>query len=260
MQWEYRAIKKDFDLIEKALNLVWDKRLNAFFTDKKLISEVNVISFDSECLYLWVKKENNWKMSKIRHKLKFSERDRKGWSAWSDPKIISYLPTKLQWNYSIIGSSPTVFVDTQKKIKDSIYNTEDSFTATIIHEFAHIYCQSYEDKFRTSKSDVINFLNGRFGLGELEPRSNCWDEVFAFCVEHEASRILFPQHRINMDKSDKKYLEKMVKQEKMRSVKQSSVFAHENGNHIIAMVSGRKLIKEYPNDWEAKILDMKYCF
>jgi hypothetical protein len=84
--------------------------------------------------------------------------------------------------------------------------------------------------------------------------------VFAFCVEYKVSKEIFPQHAINMDKNDKKCLGKIVKKEKMRGVKQSSVFASENGNHIIAMVSGRKLIKEFPDDWEDKILNMKYCF
>lgn len=38
-----------------------------------------MISFDSEYLYLWIKKEKiGWKMSKIKHKLKFSEYDKKG--------------------------------------------------------------------------------------------------------------------------------------------------------------------------------------
>ena len=43
----------------------------------------------------------------------------------------------------------------------------------------------------------------------------------------------------------------------MRSVKQSSVFAHENGNHVMAMVSGQKLIKEYPIDWKEKNFEFK---
>lgn len=260
MLWEYQATNRDFELIEKALGLVWDKKLDSIFANKKLISETNVISFDSEYLYLWLKKKNSWKMSKIKHKLKFSEPDRKGWSAWSDPRVINYLPVSLQWNYSIIGSLPTVFVNTQKKIKNSIYDTEESFVATIIHEFAHIYCRSYWDEFRTSRSNVIRFLKGKSKIGEIEPPPSYMEEVFAFCVEYEVSKKIFPQHANYMDNSNKEYLNKIVKQEKMGGVKQSSVFAHENGNHVIAMISGRKLIKEYPLDWEEKILNMKYCF
>ena len=147
-----------------------------------------------------------------------------------------------------------------EKIKNSIYNTEDSFTATIIHEFAHIYCRSYWDEFRTNKFKVVSFLKGKSKIGEIEPPPSHLEEVFAFCVEHEVSKKIFPRHAINIDNSDKKYLEKILKQEKMRSIKQASVFAHDNANHIIAMVLGRKLIKEYPTDWGEKILNLKYCF
>lgn len=256
MQWEYKATKKDFELIERALSLVWSEKLNPIFTDKKLISEVNVISFDSEYLYLWVKKEkNSWKMSRIKHKLKFSESDQRGWGAWPDPKIIKYLPPNLQWNYSIIGSLPTIFINAQRKIKTGIYNTEDGFVATIIHEFAHIYCRSYWDKFKTNKSNVIRFLKGKTKIGEAEPLPSYLEEVFAFCVEYEISKILFPEHSKNIDKSDKEHLDKIIKQEKAKDKKQASVFAKKDSNHIISMVLGRKLIKKYPVDWKEKILN-----
>jgi len=256
MQWEYKATKKDFELVERALNLMWSEKLNLIFTDKKLISEVNVISFDSEYLYLWIKKEkNNWKISRIKHKLKFSKSDRKGWNAWSDPKIVCLLPTDLQWNYSIIGSLPAVFINTQKKIKNSIYNTEDSFVATIIHEFAHIYCRSFWDKYKTNKTNIIKFLQGKSKISAIEPPPSYLEEVFAFCVEYEISKIIFPKHAVNMDKSDKEYISKIIKQETAKDKKQASFFVEGNSNHAIAMVLGRKLIKEYPVGWKEKILN-----
>lgn len=245
----------DFELIEKALDLIWSKELDSIFDEKNLISEVNVVSFDSEYLYLWINKENGWEMSKIKHKIKFNEYDRKGWGAWSNPKIVCYLPLSLQWNYSIIGSLPTVFIDTQKEFKNSIYISKESFMATIIHEFAHIYCRSYWDKYRTNRENVVEFLEGKTKIGEVEPPPSYMEEVFAFCVEYEVSKKMFPLHAANMDKSDKKYLKNVVKQEQRRGIKQQSVFDHEYGTHVIAMVLGRKLINNFPDSWENKILD-----
>lgn len=133
---------------------------------------------------------------------------------------------------------PTVFIDTQSKIKNSIYNTEDSYTATVIHEFAHIYCRSYWDEFRTNKLKTISFLEGKSKIGEIEPPPLYLEEVFAFCVECEISKILFPQHAKNMDNSNKVYLNRFIEQERHRGDKQVSILVNDDANHIIAMVLG----------------------
>ena len=168
----YKATKKDLEAIEEGIRTVWRKELDFIFKNKKVFDRTSIISFDSQFIYLWskhkfsgLKRESTslpeYYFSKIPHQLSFTDDDYAGWRASifrNDfyrllPKLFI---TKSQFAYPVIsGGLLAPFTEIHQERPDPLdaYNTRESFLATIVHEFGHIYWDQYRLWWYSNKKE-----------------------------------------------------------------------------------------------------------
>lgn len=267
MRWTYRATEEDLEAIRKGIRLTWCRKINYLFENKELIKNVNVLSFDSDFLYLWAKQKNQrWQLKKIKHQIYFNQNDQQGWRAGLlKTKMYQYLPRSRKNNFAISGSLLTPFLNAhQTKNSFDAYSTRASYLATIIHEFAHVYYRNFIYHHYYSRAKNVSFLKIALNLssGKENDDKNLdrslslpdyLSEIFAFCVEYQASETLFPEHKNNMDESDNSYIKHCLDLESHRKVEYSPIF-ETHDDHLIAMVFGRIILNKYPKTWPKRIL------
>lgn len=284
MKFDYKANEKDFKIIEKSIKIVYSPKLNYIFKDKKILDKVYIISFDSEFIYIWAKKKihdtklipsksTNYYFYKINHNLYIKELDRMGWKAgvWLN-EINDLLPVALRKNdfeaLKTCGSLLGDFVSNQKKIrgeKNNPYITKESYLATIVHEFGHVYYQQHKNWWFSDKYKNLQLLENAFALykeadkkinAEIEmPQPFLFSEVFAFCCEYEASQIFFPNHKKELDKFAMKIIEESIKEEKQKNLDSEDSVLSDKTSHKAAFVLGKILIEKYPKTWPKKLLN-----
>lgn len=276
----FKATKNDFQAIEEGIKTVWRKELDFVFKNKSLIENVAVISYDSKFLYLWSKlkflkltsfpcKLPNYHAYKIPHRLQIKDENQRGWRVGLQLRELeNYLPKKiLQGNYrfpKISGSLLTPFI---KSHQGDAYNTRESYLATIVHEFAHIYYNQHKLWWFSDKEKnlgcietALNLYLGKKTSHYLKmkiPRYPHLTEVFAFCADYTAASLFWPNHKKDIDKTNILTLRWLAKEEGKRNLEvQDSVLDGEQGAHYLAAVIGRIFLSQYPKTWPEKILTL----
>lgn len=280
----YIAKTEDFRVIEEGIDVVWKKELNFIFRNKKLIKNVIVISYDSKNLYLWSKvlipklnklstNKNGYNFYQIPHKIKIRDEDQRGWRVGSwigKNEIEKYLPKKISvGNYQypkIIGSLLEPFIKSHNK-KTSAYYSRESYLATIVHEFGHIYFNQYKTWWYSNKNENLKYLKVALNLYSAKKTEKLNNfrvlldenisEVFAFCTDYSATNLFWLKHKQDIDRINKMVIKDNIKKEQVKNLDiQNSVLDGFEGSHLLAMTLGKILINYFPNSWPKKILSI----
>lgn len=280
---KYIASKQDFKAIEEGIKVVWLPAMNFVFKKKSLIKNVLPVSFDSRFFYIWSPfkvnssqsmacKFDEYQMHKVPHNLKITESNQVGWCANAN-KWKSYLPKALAKNSKFIlisGGLMAPFTKIQQECVSEKYSnpytTYESYLATIVHEFAHIYYNQHRLWWYSDEKENITYLetalklfrNQEISLNRIKikiPIPQLWSEVFAFCSEYWASRLFWPKHTKNLDQMNLKLIEKaLIKEGKKNLDRQNSIFCDQDSSHLAAAVFGKIILQKYPNSWPQVLL------
>lgn len=272
----YNATKEDFEAIEEGIKTVWHPKLDFIFKDKSKIENTVVVSYDTSYIYLWFR----GKSQKITHNLKIGKKLQIGWAAYLlSQDIRSVLPTEIRKkiesgtpviNGGLLG--PFLSLQKQKKLPNNPYITEESYLATIIHEFGHVYYNQHNPD-RLAKQDRLNLLIAALELYFHKttlrqkpptlylPNPLNFSEIFAFCTEYTASNIFFKKHLKEVNKFDMEWIKTLIKQEEETSLSSDRItisLNEENNAHATATVFGKIILNFYPENWPQKLLQQYY--
>jgi len=271
---DYLATKEDFRAIKEGIEAVWRPEMDFIFEEKSYIDNVVPVSFDSKFFYFWSSFKipklkpiasglGNYQVYKSPHKLKISEHDQMGWCANAE-KWRNFLPKSLQKSKKAIlvsGGLLTPFTKIHKRYLargyPDIYASYESYLATIVHEFAHIYYNS----------TPLSLLNQQANLKYLKTATNLfkdkrtkklpriktyrsfafdvWTEIFAFCAEYHATSIFWPKFKKDLDNYWTVSLQQLI---------QRPSFLTSRHPHNLAAVIGKIFLSSFPKDWPKKIL------
>ncbi len=278
---KYLASSDDFKTIEKAITLVFSPKLSFIFKEKLLLEHFLLVSFDSKYIYIWTTEHldtlEKMKCSvekitagKIPHTIAFTDEDRLGWmSRITSDYIWNLLPNNLKVNeFTLPKMSGSLLGDfiTQQTNKNQPFNpyvTEESYTATLIHEFAHLYYNQHKNWWYSNKTYNISLLDASLSLFESKkttipilytPSPLFLSELFAFCAEYAASEISFPRHKKAMDTFSQQRIEKLRKVELIKDLETEDSTIGESTPHDTAIILGRILLKKYPTNWPEILL------
>lgn len=284
---DYLANDEDFKAIEEGIGFVWKKELTFIFKDKKKIEKTIIISYDSKNLYLWSKilfpkinklltNEDGYNFYIIPHKIKIKDKYQRGWQFGfriGYKAIEKYLSKKIpagDYQYpKIMGGLLGPFTKSHNK-KTSAYFTRESYLATIVHEFGHIYFNQHKTWWYSNKNDTLKYLKTALNLylknknkqNRIEiyfPSYFNLSELFAFCTDYTAASLYWPNHKNDIDKCNLKILKKIINVEKRKNLEiENSVLEDEKDAHIFSMVMGKILIDEFKKTWPQKLLNS--CF
>lgn len=279
---KYLATEDDLEAIEKGIFYSWHKDLKFIFRERKFLENVSVISYDSKFIYLWtkqkiksakkidIKSDGNFYFTCIPHRLKMKDKLMLGWRAALLPKELrKFLPKNLQKNYFknlfISGGLLIPFIALQKLKEHSLnpYTTYESYLATIVHEFAHVYYQNHKLWWYSDLKENINllqtalhlYLNKKVNLPQLKikvpnyhRRDAIISEIFAYAAEYSAAKIFWPTHQKNLNRYNQKRIKKLIKEEKQKDLlKQNSVL--ETDFHDGAAVISKLIIEKFKSKW-----------
>lgn len=256
----YIAQKRDLETVEEALNFLFKPELKFVFSDLSKILNTKIISYDSKYIYKWTL--NPIKLDKIQHHLLINDEWQSGW--WAilvSEQLNKYLKTNNETKIISDGLlRPFIELQKNKNVINNPYVTRESYLATIIHEFGHIYWNSFKLWWPSDKEENINLLeeakklytnkiaNRKFKIKYLS--SIYVSEVFAHCTEYYASEIFWPKHKNNFDKFAVSQISTMIATEKNKNlVVEDSVLEPIKNQHNHSMVVGKFLTTEYPKDW-----------
>ncbi len=280
---EYRATKKDFQAIEEGLKIVWRPEMDFVFKNKDLIGKVVVASYDSKFLYLWTKfklprlellpcRLKDYRAYKIPHRVKLKDEWQLGWRAsLSIREFEELLPKKLQKSNfeipKISGGLWKPFIELQKEkkgVKFNHYTTYESFLATIVHEFGHVYYNQHKLWYYSNKKENLRYLKNALNLYLKKkvakiclflPVPLYFSETFAFCTEYYATDLFFHYHKKNLDKFATLQIANFIKEEEKKDLeKEDSVFDNEKSCHLAAAVFGKIILNRYSKNWPEKLL------
>lgn len=280
---------RDFKAIEKALEMVFSGELKFVFPKRDLIKKTTVISFDSQNLYLWspfnlpnthlLKKYRfaGYKLFKKSHKVKTNSKMQKGWQKGIKSEFLETCaplnlnPSNWAKKPVICGSLLTPFIRSHQEIRKTTYpkdpyHTYQSYLATIVHEFAHVYYHLHKLWWFANKKENLAYLRTAQGLyegrglqkGELKitiPSPYFFSEVFAFCCEYYTSFLFWPNHLRNLNIANASLTKKLIELERRKDLdKEDSVLDSKTHSHHIAIILGKLLIQLYPQNWPKKLL------
>lgn len=283
-KFDYLAIQDDFRTIEEGIKFVWNSRLSFIFKEKKLIKDTLIISFDSKNIYLWTTNEipgmelikcslKSYNQYKIPHKINFSERERLSWHTGDlNSSILNLLPAIFRKNHfdlpKISGSLLGDFINIQKKIRgtnNNPYITRESYLATIVHEFAHVYFNQHKLWYFSDKTNNIKLLNNTLSLylrkknvSKIKPELPSpffLSEVFAFCADYAATSIFWPNHKKDIDKASIVKIQALIKSETKKNLYIEDSVLNSNNPHDLALIFGKILVELSPKTWPARILN-----
>lgn len=279
----YLATKQDFRVIEDALQLIWHPKLDFVFRDKTAIRTTVVVSFDSKFIYLWSQTEvskltrvpcrlKNYFAYKISHNLSISSESHRAWHAGLPPEIENLLPSSIKHSSTfttprIGGGLLTPFTTFQKSLnpKNNPYTTRQSYLATVVHEFGHVYWNQHKLWWPSDKQENLEYLTIAKRLYENKqmnskvllhiPSAYGLSEVFATCAEYCASEIFWPKHKKNFDVFAQNRLEKLIAEENKKDLdREDSVLESTRYLHDFAIVFGKILLALHPKTWPQILL------
>ena len=148
---KYLASEVDLRAVEEALGCVLCPKMKFVFADFSKLKNTHVISFDSKFVYVWKIKPIKL-IYKIGHGIKVLDNWQQAWHVGVvDNKLESLLPSSLRKKTRftiplISGGLLTPFLNLQsnKTISSNPYTTKESYLATVIHEFGHIYWNQHK--------------------------------------------------------------------------------------------------------------------
>ncbi|OJI09622.1 MAG: hypothetical protein COV08_00560 [Candidatus Vogelbacteria bacterium CG10_big_fil_rev_8_21_14_0_10_49_38] len=226
----YVASGDDLKAIENALEFVFKEETDFIFKDRKKILDVTIISYDSKYLYLWSRDNSRYQLNKLPHDLEIKDFYHQGWTARLQPSGLGeFLPEQYQGDRfnkpKISGGLLTPFLALQKKKKKSHnpYVSYESYLATIIHEFSHVYYDSYRPWWYSDREDNLKIMRSAKRLylgGLLEEKLPLWfptpdyvSELFAFCGEYALAAEFWPEHKKTLDQYYGEMITELIKQE-----------------------------------------------
>lgn len=263
----YLATQKDLKTVEDGLSFVLHPKMQFVLKDKSKIVNTAVISYDSKFIYIW--KINPVKLTfKIPHNLNIPDEWQSGWRAGIVSKQIKkYLPDEIkkatQFEAPIISGgllTPFVALQKEKNVSTNPYTTKESYLATMIHEFGHIYWNSFKLWWPSNKTENIKLFklvkdlySGRKTKSKAEikfPSPYYMGEVFAFCSEYYASCIFWKNHRRNMDVFVKGRMNDLIALEQNKNLDmEDSVIEPTKFFHDFSLTVGRMILAKYPTTW-----------
>lgn len=266
----YLATQKNLKTVEDGLRFIVHPKMRFVFKDKSKIVNTAVISYDSRFIYMW--KINPVKLTfKIPHSLDIPDEWQSGWRAGIVSKQIEkYLPDEIRKSTRfeipiISGGLLTPFIALQK-IKNLPYNpyiTRESYLATIVHEFGHIYWNNFKLWWPSNKKVNLDYIQTAIDLYSSGKSSSLsknnllhissptyLGEVFAFCTEYCSSEFFWPKHKQNIDKYAISQMEKIAPEEKLKDLStQNSTFEPTTNSHDYALIVGKILLTQFPTNW-----------
>ncbi|HUD09450.1 MAG TPA: hypothetical protein VMR77_01425 [Patescibacteria group bacterium] len=280
----YLAQPKDIEAIEQSLKTTSHSKLRFIFREQKSLNNSVVISYDSCFLYLWARIKlvnlqelpcsvSDYHFYKIPHKIKIKDDWQMRWVSYLPiAPLANLLPKELQKNDleipKISGGLLTPFISLQKKKNVTLnpYVTYNSYCATIVHEFGHIYYRQHRPWWYSDKKENLTYLKMAESLSAKEnvkipkikikiPYPLLWSEIFAFCTEYCSSDLFWPDHKKLMNRMISSMLKKVIKKEGNKNLdQQSSIFEEPKHAHLAAAVFGEIIIYQYPNLWPRLLL------
>lgn len=253
----YLATQKDLKTIEKGLEYVLDPKMQFVFKDKSRIINTAVVSYDCEYIYFW--QINPIKLTKVPHRIKIQDKWQEDWWAGLQiPEIMNLLPDYIKKTTRfktpiISGGLLTPFIELQKRkmVPGNPYTTEESYLATIAHEFGHIYWNSHKLWWYSNKKENLEYLQNP--SKKLTPHilSPIYlSEVFAFCTEYYTSKIFLKDHWKKLDKFTKNQTRSLAILENNKDLdNENSVIEPIASPHNFAFVLGKIILNKYPKNW-----------
>ena len=274
---DYKATKKDFEAIEEGIKTVWRPELDFIFERENFLKNIIIVSYDSLFIYLWTKLYiphldrlfcglSDYYAYKIPHKIKLKDEWQLGWRtlAPAEPldKLLSKRLHRSQFEIpKINGGLLTPFTELQKKknVEHNAYVTRESYLATIVHEFGHIYWDKHKLWWYSNKKENIQYLQIAKQLYNRKkkiktsfyfPLNQGVSELYAFCAEYSVSELFWPNHKQNLDNFIQKRLEKLIKEEQLKDLdREDSVLAPSRYPHDFAFVFGKIILSNFPKSW-----------
>ena len=292
----YIHTKKDLEAVEEALEYLERPELDFIFKDRNLINNTLVISFDSKELFIWTKlktkrlagmpcRVKDYNVYHIPHRIRFKDEEQRGWRARVKKKgILNLLPSEFSKDGAekpkISGSLLTPFTKIHEKQRKSgfrpldPYHTRESYLATIIHEFGHVYYNQHKLWYYSDKEENLSYMRLSADLyrgkkvGDLNkvplrvPASfEGMSEIFAFCTDYYTASIFWPTHKEDTDRESYLIVKGLGEKERRLNLeKEDSILIKEPKNpkkydyHNLAKVIGRLVFEKYPGDWPTKLL------
>lgn len=282
----YTHSKEDLEAVEEALEYLERPELDLVFKDRNLINNTLVISFDSKELFIWTKlkhpklknmpcRVNDYYTYLIPHKIKIRDKDQSWWrSNLLKKEFWGYLPREFQKSWleipKISGGLLKPFTSLHKKFRarkkrePDPYYTRESYLATIIHEFGHVYYGRRNPWYYSKNTETINYMKLALDLYEEKRRGKLKDtplrllsrknlgEVFAFCTDYYTSSIFWPSHRKEIDKENQQRIREAIEKERRSNLDREDTFLVEP--HAFASVFGKIILERYPKNWPSKLL------
>ncbi len=291
----YTHTKEDVEAIEEALAYLERPELDFIFKDRDLIKNTLVVSFDSKELFIWTRLKTpklekmpcdckGWNAYRVSHEIRFEDKDQRGWRAdLKKEEFKDYIPAEFKKGRFetpvVSGSLLTPFTGIHKELRKTKnrpldpYYTRESYLATIIHEFGHVYYNQSKRWYYSDKKENLGYMKlssnlykGKrvTGLNEVSIRIPAtfggMSELFAFCTDYSAASIFWPSHKEDIDKESVLVIEKLVEREKTLNLeKEDSVFirgsedSKKHDFHFFAKVLGRIVLEKYPKSWPEKL-------
>lgn len=277
----YQATKEDLAAIEEGIRTVWHPKLKFVFRNKDLIQNTTVLTFDAQHLYFWtpIKLQRlktfpchlaKYQAYKIPHKLKINEEMQFGWQA-NAYYFYQLLPKVLLNKPCVSGSLLTPFTGVhQKYIKDKeqkywakAYSSYESYLATVVHEFGHIYYNSLPFPPQT-EAEYKNYLRTALMLYQGKKitklpkikfhRGFLWElltAIFAFCCDYQAACFFWPNHKKDLDRFHLVTLK--------RSINHPSFYSSRD-YHLLGATLGKIILTRYPKTWPQVLLQSENRF
>lgn len=283
----YVATPKDFLAIEDALRAIWDPKLDFIFRNKKPIRSTVVISYDSQFIYVWTQKKfpgftripcaaKNYYAYRIPQRFIFTKEHHGMWWAGVQSKIDAFLPEdiKRQSQFSvprISGGLLTPFIAAQKTLpkKHNPYTTRESYLATIVHEFGHVYWNSYKLWWYSNKEENLGYLKTALRYySNKKPASPVTrinlpinpgiGEAYAVCTEYAASSLFWPAHKRALDTFTKHLLSLAIQREYGKDLeREDSVLEPSREPHLFGFAIGKLLFTKCPKDWPTMLASLR---
>jgi hypothetical protein len=258
---KYLYAQKLFDekLVKEAINYVHED-LENIFKHKDLLQNVLLVCIDKKKMYIY---QNEDDCVEINHDEEISEKTLGGWSAIlrQGGDLKKYLPEKFLEKDMISGGLYPDFSKIQKKRK-TIYTSKQSYIATIIHEYAHVYFNKINPFYYSDKNynlKVLNLTKDLYLNKKLKkdyeiliPSYINLSEVFAFCVEYEFSKKHAKTHFKNMNEDFLKRIDFLIEEEKEKNLKKEDSALSDP--HIYSFVFGKMILEKHGDDWMDRLL------